>query len=234
MISPGANTALPGFDATAIAGFDSAAASQRWTGSPYQSEHVLGSPRYQSQNPANYLGWTDQIGTYRIANAYRSEEDREYLTRVRNFFTEDVDSLAGVWTARWWDESLVTMFGIRRDRVTETWYEHDFREDGLEVDVVSNRSTRSTTVESRSGSLKLNVTRLAGLSGKLPFDVHLLYAIGEVQTPDPRLVDVFGRTLPNSTGDTEDASIMITSADRRWSFRATHYRTAVENTPLVR
>ncbi|MEQ9825618.1 MAG: TonB-dependent receptor plug domain-containing protein [Puniceicoccaceae bacterium] len=223
---PHGTHAIAGFDATPLPGFTAAMAAMPWADSPFGSHET---ERFQAENPEYYRGWQNSIGDYYIANAYQSDADREYLTTVKNFFTEDLDSIAAVWTGRWFNGGLVGMYGWRQDDVTETWYEHDFRLDGPHVDVAGNRSERSTTVESNNWSLKANLTYLAGMSGRLPFDVHVLYSEGEVQTPDPTRVDVFGRTLPNSTGNTEDLSLMITSADNKWSFRATRYETIVKN-----
>jgi len=221
---------IAGFDATPLPGFDAQAAAKRWYGSPFTSDQFGEEIRqYQSQNPENYRGWQDRVGDYYIANAWANPSDREYLTEQKSFFTEDVDSIAAVWTSRWLQDSIVAMFGWRHDRVVETWHEHDFRENGPQINRALNQNERSTEVESHNWSLKANLTRLTGWDRRLPFDLHLLYAHGEVQTPDPTRVDVFGRTLPNSTGHTEDLSLMITSEDNKWSFRATRYQTIVKD-----
>lgn len=221
---------IAGFDATPLPGLDAHTAALPWTGSPFASEQLNQEiRRFQASNPEYYRGWVDSIGTYTIANAYRSEADREYLTTTRNYFSETVDSTAAVWTGRWLEGSIVGMLGWREDHVTEKWYEHDFRTDGPQIDVRANENSRSTRVSSQNSSLKLNLSSLLKWSESLPFDVHLLHARGEVQTPDPTRVDVFGRTLPNSRGSTEDTSIMLTSADNRWSMRATYYQTEVKD-----
>lgn len=231
---PWGTVSIRGFDATPLPGFTAEIAALPWDGDPFNANRPAdvepaGGGAFQSENPEQYVGWVDSVGSYYIANAVRSEEDREYLTTTKTFFTEEVETVAGVWTGRWLQGGIVGMFGWRRDDVTETWYEHDYRDDGADFDLAQDRSERSTTVESRNWSLKANLTYLTGLSNKLPFDVHVLYAEGEVQTPDPTRVDVFGRTLPNSLGNTEDLSVMITSSDGKWSFRATKYETIVKN-----
>ncbi len=215
-----------GFDARPLPGFDAVAATVPWT-SWFGIDAAEGGD-FQSRNPENYVGWRD-VGQYTFVSALAGDAEREYLTTTKNFFTEDVDSIAGVWTGRWLNGGIVGMYGWRRDEVVETWYEHDYRDDGPTFNLATDRNSRDTEVESRNWSVKANLTYLAGLSGRMPFDIHVLYSEGQVQTPDPSRVDVFGRTLPNATGDNEDISVMLTSADGRWSFRATKYETIVKN-----
>lgn len=233
---PSGMITIRGFDATPLPGFDAVTAAQdTWT-DPWtrgEDDDLLPGTSAQSRNPDNYVGWNDSHGTYHFYNALESEADREYLTTGRSFRTTDVESTALVWTGRWLDGAIVGMYGWREDEATEEWLDHDYRNwrsqsPGMSTgSEISHEFTASRTqkVQSRNWSVKGNLTHLVRLSDSLPFDFHVLYSEGEVQTPDPSRVDVFGRTLDNAIGSTEDLSFMIVSDDRKYSIRVTKYET---------
>ncbi len=227
---PSGSYTIRGFDASPLPGFTREAALLPWVNPSNNQTSV------QANNPDNYVGWRD-IGSYRFVSVYDGEAEREYLTRSRSVFSEDIDSIAGVWTGRLWDGNIVGMYGWRQDKVEETFRNHSYTsatDGGVFNPDRSNRTIRSTTVESKNWSAKLNVTgalqQITGMGRGLPFDVHLLYSEGEVQKPDPTRVDLFGRTLANSVGTTKDASAMFVAKDGRWTFRVTKYETDVKDT----
>lgn len=230
---PSGTVNVQAFNATPLPGFDQDAAAQPWE-DPWARALDPDATNPQARNPDNYVGWVPSIGAYNMVLATDSDGAREYLTRSRSVFTEEADTVAGVWSGHFWDGVVVGMYGLRRDKVEETWISHDYRNDGNVFDPSrENRDIRSTTVRSSNWSVKLNASealrQITGIGEQLPFNVHLLYAEGEVQTPDPTRVDVFGRTLENATGKTEDASVMLVAKDGRWSFRATRYETSVKD-----
>lgn len=231
----GGQLSIQGFDATPLAGFDSAAASMQTWNDIYATDNA-DTFEFQSRNPDNYVGWSD-VGPYGLINANDSESSLEYLTTNRARNTEKVESKALVWTGRFWDGAIVGMYGWREDDSTETWPNHSYTDDGNVFDpddlVANGRGDevfiRSTSTQSRNWSVKANMTYLTGLDDDLPFDVHVLYSEGEVQTPDPSRIDVFNRTLDNALGSTEDLSLMLITKDGKWSFRFTDYTTVVDN-----
>ncbi|MDQ8185729.1 TonB-dependent receptor plug domain-containing protein [Pelagicoccus sp. SDUM812002] len=230
---PTGKVTVAGFNGTPRPGFSAEDAAMEtfynaYSGLPADDGNALA---YQARNPANYVGWQDSVGEYTFVRASDDEASREYLTTRRSLNVEDVESTALVWTGRFWDGAFVGMYGWRKDDAYEAWPRHDYRDDGHETDlsIEEGVNSRSQEVQSRNWSAKLNVSHVFGLTDKLPFSVHALYAEGEVQTPDPSRIDVFGRTLPNATGNTEDLSLMLISNDGRWSFRATDYRTVVQD-----
>lgn len=231
---------IRGFDATPLPGFDAVtAAEDTWT-DPWtrgEDDDLLPGTSAQSRNPDNYVGWNDSHGTYNFYNALESEADREYLTNGRSFRSTEVESKAIVWTGRWFEGAVVGMYGWREDEATETWLDHDYRNwraqspgksTGSEISHEFTAS-RKQEVQSRNWSIKANVSQITGLSKNMPFEFHVLYSEGEVQTPDPSRVDVFGRTLDNALGNTEDMSFMLISKDKKYSLRVTNYETASLN-----
>ncbi|MBK1877676.1 TonB-dependent receptor plug domain-containing protein [Pelagicoccus mobilis] len=226
---PSGQVMLRGFNGTPLPGFDADAAIGAW---PDPWEGLPGEPNEggsQNRNPENYVGWQN-IGPYEFVRATDSVDAREYLTTSRKFGNEDVDSKAIVWTGKFWDGAVVGMYGWREDDAFEAWPDHDYKDDGPDTDLsVNETNSRSEKVQSRNWSAKANLSFLTGTRDMLPFEVHVLYSEGEVQTPDPSRVDVFDRILANATGTTEDASIMLVDKENRWSLRVTDYKTVVEN-----
>lgn len=225
---PTGKVTVGGFNGTPLPGFSAEDAAMETFLNEYSG---TGEGVYQARNPANYVGWQESIGEYTFVRSSDSEASREYLTTRRSLNVEDVESKALVWTGRFWDGAFVGMYGWREDDAYEAWPDHEYKDDGHETDlsIVEGVNSRSETVQSRNWSAKLNLSHVFGLGEKLPFSVHALYSEGEVQTPDPSRIDVFGRTLENASGSTEDLSLMLVSNDGRWSFRATDYKTVVKN-----
>ncbi len=237
IVYPSSGTyAIQGFDATPLPGFDAAAAGADWA-DIYAGDDAV-SP--QARNPDNYVGWKGNVGAYGLVNASDSDQALEYLTTGRSRQTSKVESKAAVWTGKFWDGAIVGMYGWREDDSTETWPNHNYTNDGPVFDpddLVANGGPngevyiRSTTTQSRNWSVKANLNELTGLGSDLPFDVSVLYSEGEVQTPDPSRIDVFGRTLDNAQGNTEDLSLVFRTKDNKWSLRLTEYTTTVTNAP---
>lgn len=232
---PSGLTPMRGFNATPRPGFSAADAIVNDWQDIYAGDDAID---FQSRNPDNYIGWSD-IGAYDVVNSSSSAEALDYLTHAEARNSQRIKSVAGVWTGRFWDGAIVGMYGYREDDSTETWPNHNYVDDGPVFDpddLIENGDgdgavyKRSITTETSNWSIKADVTSLLG-QNEFPVGVHLLYSEGEVQTPDPSRVDVFGRTLENATGNTEDASIMLITRDGKWSFRATKYKTSVTDAP---
>lgn len=234
IVYPSGSVNMQGFDATPIAGFTAEDAIVEGFQDIYAGDDFFST---NSRNPDLYNGW-GSIGNYNLVNAADDDQSLEYLTTNRARNTEKVESKAAVWTGKFWDGAVVGMYGWREDDSTETWPNHSYTDDGPNFDaddLVENGGPngesykRSITAQTKNWSAKVNLSYITGLSDNLPFDLHALYSEGEVQTPDPSRIDVFGRTLENATGKTEDTSLMIITKDGKWSFRATKYETTVLN-----
>jgi hypothetical protein len=65
----------------------------------------------QSENPANYVGWT--TGTFSVLNADKGDINQLYTDIGKT--KQKTTSEAGVWQGYFWDDTLVGTVGYRRD-----------------------------------------------------------------------------------------------------------------------
>ena len=183
-----------------------------------------------AQNPNNYRGWT--TGPIKLYGAPTDQTSRDYLTRVRDFFKEKVDSKAVAWQGSILRSALVGTYGWREDRYRSwvyTWDEQvlnlsDFRPDLARFEFAPTKRIGQAS----TWSCALHLEKVVP---KLPLNVSLLYAKGKNTNPDPGRVDYFRKPLLSSAGETTDQSVVIATRDNKWVVRATWFETKVKNAP---
>ena len=181
-----------------------------------------------AQNPNNYRGWT--TGPIKLYGAPTDQASRDYLTRVRDFFKEKVDSKAVAWQGNLLKGAFVGTYGWREDTYRSwiyTWDEQlvtaaDFKPNLARFEF----SPKEKTGQASSWSGALHVEKIVP---KLPFNVSLLYAKGKNTNPDPGRIDVFREPVLSAAGETTDQSIVLSTRDNKWVLRATRFETAVKN-----
>lgn len=199
----------------------------------------------QSENWDNYAGWTTVDGRYITVNSTEpvaGATARDYLTASATLTDFDVDSQIGIWQGTFWDHAIVGVYGYRKDKARK--YEHvtsDREENGNPVtggaDLnpanynYANPSALISTTDtiSRNWSVMVHVNQLLGERDFLPVNLRVAYNRGENFQPLAGRIDAFGLPLPNPSGRTKDASIMISPKDDRFSLRLTKYETEVSN-----
>ncbi|WP_404424718.1 TonB-dependent receptor plug domain-containing protein [Nibricoccus sp. IMCC34717] len=185
----------------------------------------------QSDNPANYVGWTN--ATVRVLNA--DDGDKAALTYGDSKTNLVVKSSALTYQAFLYDDTLVGTFGWRRDRI------HNRAGSGAKSPVdghvspeydynpASDRSLSGTT---KSWSLVLHTPK--ELRQKIPggLDLSVFYNRSmNFQASAPR-ADFMGNILPNQKGRTTDYGIALDTLDGKLSLKVTWYKTTVENANL--
>lgn len=184
----------------------------------------------QSENPANYVGWTTT--PVQILSAQNGDQDALTWQATKN--KRDVESIAGTWQAYFWDGAVVGLFGIRRDKV-KTWSLGGPLAAGTNrVDFTNyNFSNPATTYSeySKNTTSEGLVVKLNKLVPDhwLPINVNLYYNKSDnFQVTGPRN-DVFGHPLPLPTGDTKEMGILLATKDQRFVLKINKYETKVKN-----
>ncbi|MGA2443917.1 MAG: TonB-dependent receptor plug domain-containing protein [Opitutaceae bacterium] len=181
----------------------------------------------QSENPANYRGWTDIP-----FNVLDSEQgNRDALTNSAQLTKSNVASQAVVWQGRFWDGGLVAMYGYRDD-ISKAWSKQGVKNNLDQVNLdPSSYFLPSTHIRIHSTSNTYSV--VAHLSqlipNRLPVELSVFYNKSENFQPLAGRVDPYGNALPLPKGNTTDYGIMLATRDGRYSVKVNKYESKVVN-----
>ena len=188
----------------------------------------------QASNPANYVGWSnfqDALVTY--GNGLDPT-----LTTVAQKSLRVTKSYAGSWQGFLWNDAIVPTLGWRYDEV---------KSKGVTAPpVTANRGSLNLSPSvytlpdtypvnqifkdhSTAGGIVVHLNKLFGERDPLPVNVSLAYnKSSNFQVTDTRR-DIYGNPIANPTGATKDYSVLISTKDGKYSFRAVKYETSVQN-----
>jgi hypothetical protein len=187
----------------------------------------------QSENPANYVGWTS--ANFRILNSDNpSELDSLWISgsKARNIIT----SKGFTWQGYFWDGNLVTTYGWRKDTISNinaqapkdaygvAIMNYTADSDGKAAAVISKPST--------SWGAVLHTPKW--LADKLPGHtrVSIFYNNSENFQLDVPRGDIFGNVIDNPTGKTKDYGFVISTLDDRITLKINRYETKVKDATL--
>jgi hypothetical protein len=212
---------------------------------PQDPNQVFNLAYTQSQNPANYRGWTSVNGRYVTVNSpegVAGMSARDYLTANATLTDFDVKSQIGVWQGTFWDHALVGIVGYRKDKARKFEYVTSDRQHnpnpatgGADLNPATYNYDNPTALVSnteattRNWSVMLHLNKLLGSHDFLPVNVRLYYNHGQNFQPLAGRIDAFGLPIPNPGGTTKDASVMLSTKDDRFTLRLTKYETTVTN-----
>ncbi len=191
----------------------------------------------QSQNPANYRGWT--TGTFNLIDPLDgTQASLDYSSASATLNRFNVDSLVAVWQGHLWNDSIVLTYGWREDKSQASIVTAPNRADGhANVDpTVFNYDAvkpQKQTVQSRNWSAVTHLHRLLGRD-RLPLNVSLFYNEGESFQPSAGRTDFFNDLLPPPDGTTTDYGVLLATKDNKYSLRVTKYETEVKVATLTR
>jgi hypothetical protein len=208
---------------------------------------ITGAISTQSENPANYVGWTTtNVDVLDAKNA----ADRDALTYAANLSRKKSDSRAAVLQSYFWDGAVVGMYGIRRDNIksfTGTAYRttgSDVPADG-HVDfnrvITKNGVTDTafttipwgydaTSVNTPSWSVVVHLTKLLGRWGDhIPVNISYYYNTSSNFQVMGTRKNIYGDTMGLPSGKTLDRGITISTKDDRYSLRINKYESNVLN-----
>ncbi|MDX2186407.1 MAG: hypothetical protein SFV32_05715 [Opitutaceae bacterium] len=233
------NAEIRYFDPTWIGTVDPAAP---WD-NPLDPDRLNNASYTQSQNPANYRGWTTTTGRYVTFNSPNQIEGmsaQDYLTASATLTRSRVKSKIAVWQGSFWNNALVGIYGYRKDEAQRYEFVTSGRQfnqnkitGGADLSPATYnyynpkalRGTEKTTT--RNWSAMVHVNKLLGSRDVLPVNLRLYYNEGENFQPVAGRTDVFLKPLPPPTGQTEEIGFMISTKDERFSLRATKYETSI-------
>ena len=181
----------------------------------------------QSENPANYVGWT--AVPFNIISA--ADGNRDALTYQAQKTRTRVGSKAAVLQSFLWDGALVGMWGVRNDHVKNWSLNAPLTTDGH---AILDRDVYRLAAE--PGSEEDNTTTWSVvahlhkfLGARAPFQVSLFYSESENFQPGAGRVDLYGNGLSSPSGRTNDRGIVISTKDERFSLKVNKYETKIQN-----
>ncbi len=187
----------------------------------------------QSENPANYAGWTTATVPLVTDN---STQNRDELTTKRIWNKQRNDAKAFVWQGKFWDGSIVATAGWRRDTVSgvsTTWTRDgttSFDWDPLSIPFVSTTSDPvSRTSKSWSVVAHLNdLPFISRYTKRLPLNLSLTYNRSENFQTGTLARSYFNDPLPLPDGHTKDIGIILDTKDGRFSLRINKFESVVK------
>lgn len=194
-----------------------------------------GTASTQSENPANYRGWTTVPVT--VWNGDTSDVYNIYTNGQKS--KEEVTSKALVWQGFFWDGVLVPTVGWRKDEAksysagSPPKTSHNSVNLGAPTWVLPDRPNNVVSGNSTSWSIVLHTP--AALKDSMPgnTDVSLFYNKSDNFTPQANRVDVMGDPIGAPAGETTDYGVAFTTLDDRLTLKITKYKTSVTDDGLA-
>lgn len=234
----GGNVSIRRFDNTWTAtGVDPAA--------PWVNPYDPDTEYTQSNNPANYRGWTNtnaRIVTIHSKDGVGNLSARDYLTETGQLSEFDVKSKTAVWQGYFWDRAIIGTYGWRKDEARSYIFESSDRSHNavpatMSADLspgtynFSNPNGTYTNLDTitRNWSVAAHLNRLLGKRDFLPINVSLYYNQGENFQPLAGRIDAFAQPLAAPEGKTKEISALLATKDNKYSVRITRYDTEVKN-----
>ncbi|MEO6005313.1 MAG: TonB-dependent receptor plug domain-containing protein [Opitutus sp.] len=222
--------------------------SAPWT-NPLDPNNAQHSAYFQSNNPANYKGWTTDTATLltfrsKLIAPGTTLTAKDYLTESATLTDSRVSSTVGVWQGSFWHHSIVGIYGMRTDRSRSynynTSYYNKYQNSNpltggadLSSGTYNYSNPQGTTgfleSKTKNWSVMAHINKLIPGFDPLPFNLRLYYNKGENFQPAAGRTDMLGRPLPPPGGTTTDKSVMISTKDDRFTLRVTRYETALVN-----
>ena len=192
---------------------------------------------YQSENPANYVGWvTREVSLLRATD----QNSRDLLTTDRSWDTRSNKAYAFVWQGKFWNKSIIATAGVRHDEVYQKRTEWNFQN-------TPNRALGDPTTvvpttdelgpleqDSESWGFVTHFDRMPFVSRftqKLPVELSASYNRSDNFQTGQVFTDYFGQQLPLPKGTTEDYGVILATRDGRYSLKVNKFKSTVENNP---
>jgi len=201
---------------------------------PWNNPATLGSATNpiastQSENPANYVGWTN--GTFNILSADNPGDLNSLYTNA-NKLHQTLESKGLTWQGYLWDDTLAGTFGWRRDTQRQQYGNATISPTTGTADMNFGLDPQDpadiTSGDSKSWGFVLHEPKF--LRNKLPWgtNINLTYDIGNNTRVETRY-GFDGNPLPNATGKTKDVGIVINTLNDRLALKVVWYKTTVDN-----
>lgn len=202
-----------------------------------EANYVPGDPDHtgastQSENPANYLGWTSRA--INVVNG--TDENRDSLTTAASLVKNVVESKAFIWQAYLFDGLVVPTFGYREDTNTNWQYDGSAARNAdqsinLDPSVYALPENYSNRISGSTQSWSIVVHSPDFINKHLPWGTKLsaFYNTSENFQPLAGRRDIYGDPVAPPEGDTEDYGFVITMFEDRVNFKVNWFETTVTN-----
>ncbi|HEY4300824.1 MAG TPA: TonB-dependent receptor plug domain-containing protein [Candidatus Didemnitutus sp.] len=204
----------------------------------------------QASNPANYVGWNANVADNLIVD---NMDTNPALTTTAQKTFRETKSYAGSWQGYLWNAAIVPTLGWRYDEVESEAAtavpvvanrgELNLNPNGAAstkpyalpngpTGLNANQSYSLFKNHSTSGGVVVHLNKFFekdGVEGSdfLPINISLSYdKSNNFQVTDTRR-DFFGTVLGNPTGQTKEYSVLLSTKDGKYSFRAVKYDTSI-------
>ncbi len=193
----------------------------------------------QSENPANYVGWTTAGVNILSAN----NGDLNQLYNSANKRRDQLDSQGVTFQSYIWEDMLIPTAGWRKDKVTTygTAGTRNPRTELIESVDFANLEPTGTPNTPKGKTVTEGQTRTWGVVGRLPrslrgklpagLDFSVFYNNSENFRAQNR-VGYEGLSLPAPKGKSKDYGVAITALDDRVSLKVTWYDTKVTDVDI--
>jgi len=206
----------------------------------------------QSENPANYQGWTTE--SFQLLNILHPDDTvlvdgrvsnaRDFLVKGNDgaptLIDTETTSNVLIYQGYFWQDAVVVSYGYREDEQSRDRFDYisiaDGEFDPSEYFIGSSAGdtlSGDDEAESTNWSVALHLDRLLGDNDFLPFNLSLYYNEGENTQPAAGRIDDFGMPIPSPTGETEEVSIGISTKDKKYSLRVVDFETRIVNGVLT-
>jgi hypothetical protein len=193
--------------------------------------HTTGLPvnGTQSDNPANYVGWQTVPMTW--LSASNPQEFPDLVTGAEKTKYSDVNQ-GFTWQAYMFDDTLISTFGYRKDRVTN--YGSAAPQNSvsglINTDFSIDPSTRtSASGDSRSWGFVYHLPK--SLTSHLPWDstISLFYDTSNNFKADVPRQNLIGDAIPNPQGKTKEYGFTISALKDKVTLKVDWYATHLNN-----
>lgn len=192
-----------------------------------------GNASTQSENPANYVGWTTIPGE--VLDSTNGDIKKLYLNAQNSRM--NVKSEAFIWQGYFWDEVIVPTFGWRKD-TAKSWTSVagqtalGYRDVDDPSYAISGPGTAKVSGQIRSWSVVVHTPKF--LRDMLPAntDISLMYNKSSNFQPLAGRVDFLGKGIPMPTGNTRDVGFAINTLNNKLNFRMTWFKGSSKDAPL--
>ncbi len=187
----------------------------------------------QVDNPANYVGWTQQQVSW-----LRDTDPNDFPDLVQSASrTRKRDISKGItWQGYFLDGDLVPTLGWRKDIVT-SYQTNAIQEPNsgfTSLNYPDNLASR-TDVRGESKTWGVVYHLPKALMAKLPGDstISLFYNRGQNFKADASRLSLAGLPIPNATGQTKEYGVVITTLADKLSLKVAKFKTKVKNATLA-
>jgi len=186
----------------------------------------------QQNNPANYVGWSNEQISYLFAS--NPTELPDLVTSAsRTRYTDESEGVT--WQGYLLGGDLVPSLGWRKDKITNyqsnaitdpnTGYTSLSYPDNLQ-----SRTDAEGTSKTWGGVYHFPKSLMEKLPGDLTFSV--LFNRSENFKPDAARLDLNGNPIPNATGTTSEYGFVTTALADKISLKVDWFKTTVKNASL--